>query len=292
MQTWHTPLTPLSFLARSAAVYPQSPALVYGEHSWTFAQLHAAVEERARALRAAGVGPGDRVAYMMPNLPEMLIAQFAVPLLDAVLVSINTRLAPEEVRYICDHSGASVLVQFHPDAKAAGRKTEYSLIAVWKNGVLINMDSQAPNQAAWEWLRTSPQLADLRREVTFGNSRFDLAFTRGGNPGFMEVKGVTLEENGTARFPDAPTLRGVRHIRELTRMAGEGMDTAVLFVIQMKGVSSFEPNMATQPEFGLALRDAADAGVQILARDCLVSLDEAAGTLSLAIDAPVPVKLP
>ena len=188
--------------------------------------------------------------------------------------------------------GASILVQFHPDAKAAGRKTEYSLIAVWKNGVLINMDSQAPNQAAWEWLRTSPQLADLRREVAFGNSRFDLAFTRGGNPGFMEVKGVTLEENGTARFPDAPTLRGVRHIRELTRMAGEGMDTAVLFVIQMKGVSSFEPNMATQPEFGLALRDAADAGVQILARDCLVSLDEAAGTLSLAIDAPVPVKLP
>ncbi|HIX51796.1 MAG TPA: DNA/RNA nuclease SfsA [Candidatus Lachnoclostridium stercoripullorum] len=188
--------------------------------------------------------------------------------------------------------GASVLVQFHPDAKAAGRKTEYSLIAVWKSGVLINMDSQAPNQAAWEWLRTSPQLADLRREVTFGNSRFDLAFTRGGNPGFMEVKGVTLEENGTARFPDAPTLRGVRHIRELTRMAGEGMDAAVLFVIQMKGVSSFEPNMATQPEFGLALRDAADAGVQILARDCLVSLDEAAGTLSLAIDAPVPVKLP
>ena len=188
--------------------------------------------------------------------------------------------------------GASVLVQFHPDAKAAGRKTEYSLIAVWKNGVLINMDSQAPNRAAWEWLRTSPQLADLRREVTFENSRFDLAFTRGGNLGFMEVKGVTLEENGTARFPDAPTLRGVRHIRELTRMAGEGMDAAVLFVIQMKGVSSFEPNMATQPEFGLALRDAADAGVQILARDCLVSLDEAAGTLSLAIDAPVPVKLP
>ena len=108
----------------------------------------------------------------------------------------------------------------------------------------------------------------------------------------MEVKGVTLEENGTARFPDAPTLRGVRHIRELTRMAGAGMDAAVLFVLQMKGVSSFEPNMATQPEFGLALRDAADAGVQILARDCLVSLDEAAGTLSLAIDAPVPVKLP
>ncbi|GAA4513014.1 acyl-CoA synthetase [Brevibacterium yomogidense] len=110
METWKTALTPLSFLARSAAVYPDTPALVYGDDTWTFAQLHEAVEQRARALRAAGVQPGDRVAYMMPNLPEMLIAQFAVPLIDAVLVSINTRLAPEEVRYICDHSGAKVLV--------------------------------------------------------------------------------------------------------------------------------------------------------------------------------------
>ena len=181
--------------------------------------------------------------------------------------------------------GASILVQFHPDAKAAGRKTEYSLIAVWKSGVLINMDSQAPNQAAWEWLRTSPQLADLRREVTFGNSRFDLAFTRGGNPGFMEVKGVTLEENGTARFPDAPTLRGVRHIRELTRMAGEGMDAAVLFVIQMKGVRCFMPNDRTHPAFGEALRTAAAAGVEVLAWDCRVSPEE------VWIDAPVPVVL-
>ena len=110
MQPWHTPLTPLSFLARSADVFPDVTALVHGDRSWTYAQLHAAVEERARALRAAGVQPGDRVAYMMPNVPEMLIAQFAVPLIDAVLVSVNTRLAPEEVRYICDHSGSSVLV--------------------------------------------------------------------------------------------------------------------------------------------------------------------------------------
>ena len=110
METWKTELTPLTFLARSAAVYPDRPALAYGEDTWTFAQLHAAVEHRARALRAAGIQPGDRVAYMMPNLPEMLIAQFAVPLIDAVLVSINTRLAPEEVRYICDHSGAKALI--------------------------------------------------------------------------------------------------------------------------------------------------------------------------------------
>ena len=186
---------------------------------------------------------------------------------------------------------ASVLVQFHPDACAAGRKTEFSLIAVWKNGNLINMDSQAPNQAAYEWLSAVPGLENLRREVTFGSSRFDLAFERRGRPGFLEVTGVTLEENGVARFPDAPTIRGVKHIKELTKMAGEGMDAAVLFVIQMKGISRFEPNMATQPEFGLALKEAADAGVNILARDCLVSCRDG-GILSLTIDAPVPVFLP
>ena len=184
----------------------------------------------------------------------------------------------------------------------------------WKNGRLVNMDSQAPNQAAWEWLSSAPELTDMRREVTFGNSRFDLAFEHQGHSGFLEVKGVTLEENGVARFPDAPTLRGVKHIRELTEIAGQGMEAAVLFVIQMKGVTRFEPNMATQPEFGLALRDAARAGVKITARDCLVSCrageSEAASVpdsggspgpdssspagliLSMSIDAPVPVILP
>ncbi|HJC48519.1 MAG TPA: DNA/RNA nuclease SfsA [Candidatus Lachnoclostridium pullistercoris] len=185
--------------------------------------------------------------------------------------------------------GADVLIQFHPDAKAAGRKTQFSLIAVRKNGRLINMDSQAPNQAAWEWLSSMPEFTHLRREVPFKNSRFDLAFEHRGRQGFLEVKGVTLEENGVARFPDAPTLRGVKHIRELTEIAKEGMDAAVLFVIQMKGVSRFEPNMATQPEFGLALKEAAEAGVRILAMDCLVSFDS---VLSLTIDAPVPIVLP
>lgn len=210
--------------------------------------------------------------------------------------------------------GADVLIQFHPDAKAAGRKTEFSLIAVWKNGRLVNMDSQAPNQAAWEWLSSAPELTGLRREVTFGNSRFDLAFEHQGHSGFLEVKGVTLEENGVARFPDAPTLRGVKHIRELTEIAGQGMEAAVLFVIQMKGVTRFEPNMATQPEFGLALRDAARAGVKIMARDCLVScragesedasVPDSGGSpgpdssspagliLSMSIDSPIPVILP
>ncbi|WP_029089932.1 long-chain-fatty-acid--CoA ligase [Brevibacterium album] len=110
MQPWKTPLTPLSFLERSARVFPDRPALAYGERTWTYAELFAAVEERAHALRAAGIRAGDRVAYMLPNVPEMLISMYAVPLIGAVLVPVNTRLAPEEVRYICDHSAARILV--------------------------------------------------------------------------------------------------------------------------------------------------------------------------------------
>ncbi len=188
--------------------------------------------------------------------------------------------------------GAKVLVQFHPEAKAAGRKTEFSLIAVWKGNVLVNMDSQAPNQAAFEWLKAQPGLEQVRREVTFGNSRFDLAFSRDGRQGYMEVKGVTLEQDGVARFPDAPTLRGLKHIRELAQMAAEGMETAVLFVIQMKGISYFEPNMATQPEFGAALREAAEAGVKVMARDCAVAYEAETGQLRLNIDKEVEVRLP
>ncbi|GAA5039467.1 fatty-acyl-CoA synthase [Thermocatellispora tengchongensis] len=110
MDTWITELTPLSFLRRSAAVYPGGVAVVHGENTWTYREFAARVEQRARMLRAAGVRPEDRVAYLMPNVPEMLAAHFAVPLAGAVLVAINTRLAPEEVRYILDHSGATVLV--------------------------------------------------------------------------------------------------------------------------------------------------------------------------------------
>lgn len=188
--------------------------------------------------------------------------------------------------------GSQVLVQFHPDAAVLGRKTEYSLIAVYKNGILINMDSQAPNQAAREWLSRYPDIQQIRQEVTWGNSRFDLAFMENGQTGYIEVKGVTLEADGIARFPDAPTLRGLKHIRELTHMAKEQMDVSIIFVIQMKGVSRFEPNMATQPEFGMALSEAAEAGVKILAFDCTVSHDAVSRTLSLHMDQPVPVSLP
>ncbi|GAA1734267.1 long-chain-fatty-acid--CoA ligase [Aeromicrobium alkaliterrae] len=103
-------LTPLSFLERSATVHPTKPAVVHGDLTWTYSDLAQRVEQVARALHATGVQAGDRVAYLMPNVPDMLVAHFAVPLAGAVLVAINTRLAPEEVRYILDHSGSTVLV--------------------------------------------------------------------------------------------------------------------------------------------------------------------------------------
>lgn len=184
--------------------------------------------------------------------------------------------------------GASVILQHHPLAAQTGRKTEYSLIGVYKNTggkkILVNLDSQAPNQAAWEWLKRC-SVTGLRREVRYGNSRFDLAFEKDGIPAFMEVKGVTLETDGTARFPDAPTERGVKHLRELTRMAAEGYRCYVLFVIAMKGPHIFRPNWETHPGFGEALAEASAGGVTVLARDCLVTPD------SLVLDAPVPVCL-
>ena len=110
METWITELTPLSFLERSAEVHPDTVAVVYGPDRWTYRELAERVRELATALRTAGVGRGDRVAYLLPNVPEMIVAHFAVPLAGAVLVAVNTRLSAEEVRYICDHSGSVLLV--------------------------------------------------------------------------------------------------------------------------------------------------------------------------------------
>lgn len=192
--------------------------------------------------------------------------------------------------------GVRVVLQYHPEAAKKGRKTEYDLICVYKGDLLINMDSQAPNQAAWEWLTESPSLlapyghpAGARREVTHGDSRFDLSFTlerqQESQQAFMEVKGVTLEENGIVRFPDAPTERGVKHLKGLIRAKEKGYEAFVLFVIQMKGVSAFEPNDSTHPAFGEALRQAAAAGVHVLAVDCFIEED------SMRIGGPVEVRL-
>lgn len=187
------------------------------------------------------------------------------------------------------YPGAPIFVQHHPDAAALGRKTEYSLITVRKQmdhgPELVNMDSQAPNTAAWEWLCRQPDITDVRREVRFGSSRFDLTFCHQGRPGFMEIKGVTLEEHGTARFPDAPTKRGIKHLQELERAAAEGYLACAMFVIAMKGVHRFEPNRATHPQFADALCHAAAHGVHVLAYDCVVTEE------SLTVSGPVPVIL-
>lgn len=163
------------------------------------------------------------------------------------------------------------------------RKTGFSLVTVQKptgNGpILINIDSQAPNKAFEEAAaRLFPQFTSLRREVTYGGSRFDFLLESASEKMLVEVKGVTLENGGIARFPDAPTERGVRHVRELVSALEHGYRACVFFAIQMKGVHAFAPNDATDPAFGKALREAANAGVGIIAYDCEVN----PGSMSIA----------
>lgn len=157
------------------------------------------------------------------------------------------------------------------------RKTRYSLVKVVKNGRIINMDSQAPNQIAFDWIKSGGLYEDIscvKREVKYGNSRFDIYYERGnGIKGFMEVKGVTLEEDNIARFPDAPTERGIKHIHELIEAHKNGYEANILFVIQMTGVDHFEPNYRTHAEFGEALKEAKAAGVNVMAIDCIVTED-------------------
>ena len=173
------------------------------------------------------------------------------------------------------------------DAQSPTRKTRYDLITVQKGHRLINMDSQAPNIATKEWLLAGGlgQIENLRPESTHGDSRFDFSFTKDGIPCYLEVKGVTLETDGVCAFPDAPTLRGAKHLRELSHLAQNGYGAYVLFVIQMADVSYLHPNEATDPAFAAALREAAAAGVQILAMDCSVTPD------SMVLRNPVEIRL-
>lgn len=161
------------------------------------------------------------------------------------------------------------------------RKTAYDLVAVekvreGKKPLLINMDSQAPNHAVEEWLQKGnlfSQNAFIKREYTYGKSRFDFYIEDGERKAFLEVKGVTLEKDGLALFPDAPTERGVKHIEELSACMDEGYEAYILFVIQMKEMHTFSPNDKTHPDFGKALRKAANKGVKVLAVDCNVGTD-------------------
>ncbi len=153
------------------------------------------------------------------------------------------------------------------------RKTKYDLITVQKGERLINMDSQAPNAAAKEWLLAGGlgEISELKGEYTHGDSRFDFSFLKDGRRCFLEVKGVTLETDGVCAFPDAPTERGTKHLRGLTKLAQQDFGAYVLFVIQMADVKYLHPNDATDPAFGKALREADAAGVQVIAVDCDVT---------------------
>ncbi len=181
-----------------------------------------------------------------------------------------------------------------PDAKVyvqraanPGRKTAWDLIAVQKGTRLINMDSSAPNAVFKEWLQGGGlgEITYIKPECTHGDSRFDFYFESHSRCAFCEVKGVTLENEGVVRFPDAPTLRGVKHLDGLARCVGEGYEAYAVFIIQMDDVKFFGPNWVTHADFGHALRRAEAAGVKILALDCTVTPD------SITARAPVAVML-
>lgn len=173
------------------------------------------------------------------------------------------------------------------ESRNPARKTKYDLVAVEKGRLLINMDSQAPNQVAAEYLpKLLPGLTLLRPETAFGSSRFDFYAEAAGEKWFVEVKGVTLEQDGIALFPDAPTARGVKHLRELCRCVEQGYRACVLFVVQMAGMACFTPNAATDPGFSAALAEAARSGVRVEAIGCQVAPN------SLSPGAEIPVNLP
>ena len=180
--------------------------------------------------------------------------------------------------------GAEVWCQVAEDPK---RKTGFDLITVRKGDRLINMDSQAPNTAAEEWLLNGGlgEVSELRRETFHGDSRFDFSFLKDGKRHFLEVKGVTLENDGICAFPDAPTERGAKHLRGLLEAVKEGYGAWVLFVIQMEDVKYLHPNDERDPAFGKALREAAAGGVTVLAVDCAVTVD------TMTLRSPVPVYL-
>ncbi len=168
------------------------------------------------------------------------------------------------------------------------RKTKYDLVAVYKGEMLINMDSQVPNDVAFEWLKSGNLFskdAKIHREVKYKNSRFDFYIEDGKRKIFLEVKGCTLEQDGIALFPDAPTERGVKHIEELIDCLKEGFEAYILFVIQMKGPKFFKPNDNTHKTFGDALRKAFESGVRILAYDSIVFPN------SIRIDKEVKIEL-
>ena len=179
------------------------------------------------------------------------------------------------------------------ESENPNRSTRFDLVATEKkigdSSILINMDSQAPNSVVEEWLRKGElfgEKAEVKREVTYSDSRFDFSITdESGRITFLEVKGCTLEKNGVVMFPDAPTERGVKHVKELIKAKKEGYGAYILILVQMCGVKYFVPNWDTHPAFGEALREAERNGVVILCYDSIVTLD------SITLFKSVPVVL-
>lgn len=167
--------------------------------------------------------------------------------------------------------GADVILEICDNPN---RKTKYDLISVYKEGLgLVNIDSQAPNKVVKEWLERQGY-DTIKPEYTYGNSRLDFYMEKAGEKYLLEVKGCTLEIDGVGYFPDAPTERGVKHLRELAKAAGEGYHAMAVFVIQMEGVQEVRPNVATHEEFGVALKEAQEVGVEVLPLCCKVTEDE------------------
>lgn len=165
--------------------------------------------------------------------------------------------------------GATVYLEKSPNPN---RKTQFDLVIVQKNGKLINMDSQIPNYVVAESLnKIFDNIKYVKQEYKYGNSRFDIYVETENDKIFVEVKGVTLENDGVVRFPDAPTLRGIKHLKELQKAITEGYRACVVFLIQMNNVKYFEPNYDTHPEFAKALEEARSNGVEIYAFDSVVT---------------------
>ncbi|MGN0317314.1 MAG: DNA/RNA nuclease SfsA [Lachnospira sp.] len=168
-------------------------------------------------------------------------------------------------------SGVEVILE---ESDNPERKTRYDLVTVWKEGIgWINIDSQAPNKIALEWLKEQ-DFDYIKPEFTYGNSRIDFYMEKGEDKYLLEVKGCTLEIDGVGYFPDAPTERGVKHLRELKKAASQGYKAGVAFVIQMNGITEVKPNVVMQPEFGEALDEAKAAGVKVIFICCNVGEDE------------------
>ena len=201
------------------------------------------------------------------NRPNRFIAEVEIPERGREIVHVKNTGRCKELLI----PGVDVILE---ESDNLNRKTKYDLIAVSKEGMgWINIDSQAPNKVVYEWLKKQGY-SYIKPEYKYGNSRIDFYMEKENSKYLMEVKGCTLEIDRIGYFPDAPTERGVKHLRELTLATKKGYKCIIAFVIQMEGITEVRPNISTHPEFGIALKEAKDAGVEIWYMPCRVMPDE------------------